>query len=100
MKEITNNIVFDEKKCAHVMKDGAQIQKCSEKDKVLKYLRSFDVDSVSSGYVYDSVKKQYTDMKIEGYSDGEYAWESSQIYYFENYDIKLSDAFIKKAIGV
>nr|DAV69613.1 MAG TPA: hypothetical protein [Caudoviricetes sp.] len=100
MKEITDNIVFDKRNRAQVMRDGAQIQECSEKDKVLKYLKSFDVECVSSGYVYDSVKKEYTNVGIKGYTDGEYGWGSSQIYYFENYDIKLSDAFIKKAIGV
>ena len=50
MKEITDNIVFDKRNRAQVMRDGAQIQECSEKDKVLKYLKSFDVECVSSGY--------------------------------------------------
>lgn len=37
----------------------------------------------------DYIGKEFTDITIEGYEDGEYYWETTQIYYFDKYDIKL-----------
>lgn len=100
LKEITDNIIFDEKKCAQVMRDDAQIQKISDKQKVLNYLSSFKPDCVAAGKVYDCVKGEFTDITIEGYEDGEYYWETTQIYYFDKYDIKLDDDFVRKVIAL
>lgn len=98
MKEITKNIVFNEHVATLTMKSDAKIEKISEKERVLEYLKAFDMDAVCAGKVYDMVKKEYTDITIVTYSDGEYYWDSSVIYYFENYDIELETEFVCKVM--
>ena len=98
MKEITKNMVFNEHVGTLTMKKDAKIERHPEKELILEYLKSFDMDAVCAGKVYDMIKKEYTDVTIVTYSDGEYYWDSADVYYFENYDIELEPEFVCKAM--
>ena len=45
----------------------------------------------------------FTDKEVKsadnGYSDSEYIWRESEIYYFEKYNLKLNDDFIKYVLN-
>lgn len=81
------------------MTEDAKTEKGVAKEKVLAYLQSFEDDSVCAGKVYDMHKKEYTDITNVTYCDGEYYWDSTVIYYFEYYDLKLEDKFIEKVLN-
>lgn len=69
------------------------------KDYVLKYMKSAKVDAYSTAYVFDVVNNDETTIDEVLYSDGNYLWSSSWIYYFEKYNLKLNDDFIEHVLS-
>lgn len=68
------------------------------KGKVLHYLKNGSDDGVRCSSVYDYVKKESTSKTIHLFTDGEYYWDSEEIYHFEKYNIPLNERFVKKAL--
>ena len=97
MKEITNYKEFNEEENAPLLVDNTGISYADKKG-IIGYLNKFDVDCVSAGKVYDFVKKEYTDIDLVTYTDGEYYWSASEIYHFDKHDIKLDIKFVNKVI--
>lgn len=71
------------------------------KENILKYLldRKYVV-CASTKRVYDAISKSDVDRYCQVYySDGEYEWNSSEIFYFEKYGLKLNDDFIERVLS-
>ena len=73
-------------------------EKIEHKNTILKYLRSFNEDCVSAGKVFDEIENKQVDIALISYTDGEFYWNEADIYYFENYDLKLEDDFVQKVL--
>lgn len=99
MKQITECIELNEKKHALCLATNAKKEIVANKSEIVNYLKSFNSDCVSAGRVFDSVIDEYTDITDEAFDDGEFCWSSTDIYYFDKYDIKLNSDFIKKVIA-
>ena len=70
-----------------------------EKNRILKYLKSFEVCAYSTAYVFDVVSRNETVLDEVIFTDGEYEWSSSWIYHFEKYNLKLNDDFIAHVLS-
>lgn len=68
------------------------------KEKILKYLRSGKNDGVRCSSIYDYVKDDTTFKSTYLFTDGEYKWDSEEIYHFEEYNMKLNEEFIQKVL--
>lgn len=67
------------------------------KEKILEYLKNGTNDGVRCSSIYDYVKKEPLMGKtIKLYTDGEWCWDSEEIYHFEEYNIKLNKEFLEK----
>ena len=75
-------------------------ERISEKEKVCKYLKSFDPKWITTGRVEDRIKKERIDICDHSYSDGIYEWSETDIYHFEKYNMPLKDEFIKHVLAV
>lgn len=64
-----------------------------EKEKILKYLKSFKYSLVSSQCITDKKENCFIDMAYMFYNDGKYEWSSSEIYHFEKYNLILDSNF-------
>lgn len=100
MREVTNALELNPRVGAHVLEEGAIREPLEQKTQILKYLKSFESDAVGACVVYDSVKNEHTSITLEEFNDGEFYWNSSVVYYFENYDIQLEKAFIEKVLEI
>ena len=54
--------------------------------------------AVSPSYIKDIVSNKTVNQSLVMMSDGKYAWRSDVVYYFEKYNLVLSDEFIKEII--
>lgn len=70
-----------------------------DKNKILKYLKSFDDVAFTSAPAID----KFTSIQVldadNAKTDTEYIWNYSDIYHFEKYDLKLSDDFINHVLA-
>ena len=85
MKEIANAMKFDKNEIA-------------QKKDVLAYLKSFEPQWAAGMLLVDEVTKETMGEGVKGYEDGEYFWDSRDIYHFEKYNLILK-AFIKHVIS-
>ena len=68
------------------------------KRKVLLYLKNGNDDGVRCSGVYDYVKAEPQFDTIHLFTDGEYYWDSEEIYHFEKYNLELNPDFVEKAL--
>lgn len=65
------------------------------KDDILVYLTSFKPKWISSARIIDKVSGEAViDIVNNSFSDGEYQCSGADIYYFEKYNMPLSDKFV------
>jgi hypothetical protein len=69
------------------------------KDKVLSYLKNGKDDGVRCSGVYDYVKDEPNLDTVRLFTDGEYFWDSEEIYHFEKYNMALNGDFIHKVLS-
>lgn len=69
------------------------------KAKVLRYLKDGLNDGVRCSGIFDYVKGESTMDTIHLFTDGEYYWDSEEIYHFEKYNIPLDEQFLKKVLS-
>lgn len=97
MKYILNYDIDD--MSAEALKKQFMDNPISDKNEILKYMKSLSPSIFTSAPVIDI----FTDKEIKsadnGYSDSEYIWRESEIYYFEKYNLKLNDDFIKYVLN-
>lgn len=68
------------------------------KEKVLDYLKNGKHRGVRCSGVYDYVEDAPQFDTIHLFTDGEYFWDSEEIYHFEKYNMELDQGFIKKVL--
>lgn len=65
------------------------------KESILNYLKSGIVTAIAAGYANDVITGKGIDMPLEMMTDGVFAWRSDVIYYYQKYNMRLSDDFIE-----
>lgn len=69
--------------------------KIKDKEKIIKYLKSFQPTWYTTQCVVDAFKEvEVEKMSDNGYTDGVFEWFETDIYHFENYDMPLNEEFI------
>lgn len=63
-------------------------------EKVLRYLKSFAPCKFTSAPVVDVVTGEKVADADNGFTDGEYTWYVSEVYYFERYRLPLNKHFL------
>lgn len=71
----------------------------TDKDKILNYMKSFQPILFTSAPVTDVFTNVEVKVADNGYTDNEYTWYESEIYYFEKYNLKLNDDFIEYVLN-
>ena len=66
----------------------------SVKKSLLAYMRSFKPAWRSASPVFDPVAGVYTDIQCDAFTDGEWGWDSTDIYLFDEYGLKLDKRFV------
>ena len=70
-----------------------------EKAKILRYLMSFEPDCAAGMSLVDEVTGNTIDSGVSGYEDGEYYWDTREIYHFDKYNLELNVDFIKYVLS-
>lgn len=92
MKYITDIMVSDLANMA--IKSARADYSDAEKKRVMDYFDKFDASLFTSAPVIDVFTGKQVADADNGYSDGEYTWYQSEIYYFEHYGLKLRKDFV------
>ena len=66
---------------------------------ILRYLKSFAPCKFTSAPVIDIVTGETVADADNGFSDGEYTWYVSEVYYFERYHFPLNQHFIDHVLA-
>lgn len=69
------------------------------KQRILNYLKNGVKDGVRCSGIYDYVKDEPKFDTIHLFTDGEYFWDSEEIYHFEKYNIPLEKEFLQKVLS-
>lgn len=97
MKFITHYAEYDSEEEAKLL-DNISEHEIESKEIVLQYLKGGTDAGVRCSAVYDFVENASTGKTIHCYTDGEFEWDDSEIYHFENYNLKLDNEFIEKIL--
>ena len=97
MKFITNYKEFDddakESVLEHLLKEPIK-----NKRFILEYLKNGKDDGVLCSGIYYYVKDEPKFDTIHLFTDGEYYWNSEEIYHFEKYNMVLNEEFVDKVL--
>ena len=70
-----------------------------EKDRILMYLKKWDTGARAPNSFYDVLTGKPIGGEYCLYCDGEFVWETNTVYYFEKYNLKLTDEFLKHVLS-
>lgn len=76
--------------------DHVEKEPIENKEKILDYLKRGKDNGIRCSVIYDYVKDESLSETVKLFTDGEYNWDSEEIYHFEKYNIKLNEDFISK----
>jgi hypothetical protein len=68
------------------------------KETVIKYLKLGKIQVAAPGIINDIIDGNRINLTLAYMTDGEFCWRSDLVYYYEKYNIKLPDDFIKKVL--
>ena len=77
------------------VKDSIGQRELACKEKILKYLNSFEADCAAGMSLRDEITGEYVDSGVSGYEDGQYYWDTREIYHFEKYNMELNEDFVE-----
>ena len=80
--------------------DSVSERAVEEKDRILKYLKTGKIDGVRCSGIYDYIKNEPKPETIRLFTDGEYYWDSEEVYHFEIYNIALNPDFVQKVLSI
>lgn len=80
---------------SHSIKDDFSDSEYPEKEMLIHYLESGDIELVSLDYSEDVISGEIIGEECI-MTDGEYSWDSSLPYYVKKYNLILPDEFVKK----
>lgn len=66
--------------------------------KIVKYLKDSEVIAATGAHFIDEITNEETNIELLAYSDGEYTWDSRDIYYYENYGMPLNTDFVMAVV--
>lgn len=69
------------------------------KNIVLLYLKSHKPKAASPQIIKDVISGEEISEQLTCTDDGKYAWRSDVVYYFEKYNLLLTNDFIKHALS-
>ena len=98
MKFITNYSELNERSEKSLLDHIEKLPK-DRKEKIVAYLKAGTPRGIRCAGIYDFVADEPTCDTIHVFTDGEYRWDSQEIYHFEKYDIALNEQFIKKVLS-
>ena len=87
------------KRPAPSVKELIQENAHENKDVILAYLKSFEPIAYAPGVMRDAINGNRIPGAMFCASDGEYEWQTEEIYYFEKYNIKLNEDFIAHVLS-
>lgn len=68
-----------------------------DKKRIIEYMKNANVCS-AGGYVNDLVKNKETKIEGVGFDDGQYSWDSQDIYHIEEYNGSVSADFLRHVL--
>lgn len=68
------------------------------KKEILDHLKSGEISAVAPSYIKDIISGKAINQELMMINDGKYTWRSDVIYYFEKYNLKLPDEFVKEVL--
>jgi len=94
-----NNIksIIDRSSLADSLGTGLNIA-IPQKESVVAYLKNGAIEA-AAGRAKDIITGERIPGEWLSYTDGTYRWDTSLIYHFDRYNIKLPDEFIQHAIS-
>lgn len=99
MRNISLVKEFNDNKNALPIKDKLSTKAIENKNEVLKYLNSFKPFCVAGMSLKDEITGETINLSVNGYEDGEFVWDTREIYHFEKYDLQLEEEFIQHALS-
>lgn len=73
------------------------MKQTQKKNQILEYLKKGNEIALRCASIYDYVKNEpLIGETIKLFTDGEWYWDSAEIYHFEKYNIELNKEFLKK----
>lgn len=82
------------------LKASCSVSALPEKNKVLEYLKKEKlISAYTTEKVFDLFKGKKTNIAVVAYNDETYYWDDRDVYYFENYNLKLNDDFIQHVLN-
>ena len=75
--------------------DNISENELPEKNKILAFMKSAKILAAASGNITDLISNQQISDELSFKSNEDYAWRSDVEYYFEKYNLKLDDSFIR-----
>lgn len=97
MKFITNYRELGEPTGDSLLNHRERLSK-EKKTTILTYLKTGNRYAICCSLIYDYVTDEQTADTIYAFTDGEYKWDSEEIYHFEKYDIALDAQFVRKVL--
>lgn len=95
MKCITDFPVGNYLKIETLNKNKKKLEK-KQKSKILFFLKKHKPTTYSGSWVKDIVTNENTKIPFRMYQEEElFYWNDCHMYYFEKYDLKLNDEFIR-----
>lgn len=70
-----------------------------DKEKILSYFKKYEPVAFTSEPLVDMFSDKQIKDADNCYTDGFFTWYDSDIYYFEHYNLKLDEKFIKKILS-
>lgn len=95
MRNISFVREFNDSENALSIKDKISTNAIKGKDKILKYLKSFEPFCAAGMSLRDEITREMINSGVNGYEDGEFVWDTREIYHFEKYNLQLEDDFIQ-----
>lgn len=98
MKEISSVREFTDELDHKSIKELISTRGIEEKEKVLKYLKSFAPDCATGMSLVDEITGEDTGLSVDGFEDEKYYWDSRYVYHFEKYNLVLNEDFINHVL--
>ena len=98
--ELISDIKFYDKKIdLQTLKNNCSNAENPYKVNILKYLKdSKNRSSCTTDKVYDYFSNRFVNIPIVAYHDDSFYWDDRDIYYFEKYNLKLTEEFVNHVL--
>lgn len=80
--------------------NGFEVLEPSKKEKILKHLKAGELFAAGDGgTTIDEKTGEEILLPLNAFTDGVFIWITFDIYFFEKYDVKLSEEFKRHVLG-